>query len=417
MPVTDAQLNQFPDPYGLDAKQRYEKSFPLPSGLKNREHLARRVNSWDYSGMDIMNQVYASMTPYELEMRENYLVPVTPLDRLQKTAITTGTGAAYNALFGAVAILQISQQQNAYGMLPKRGYPKEGFRAVSAAAVASGVGIAEGAAVSTPVVPTYQEITVGLKEVETVTEFTQRMEVVSAKNDNIEYAGNAQVVFSNFMDALDTDLLVDFDTLASNNIESLDRVTASTAERVGVGATDGDEDLYGVDRSANAWWDSNSLHASGVDRNITKTLVDTLQQNQWEFWQNNVDEKVYLTGTDTWTEFSADEGARQRFGEDTFTATVNGIQTFPGQVGGYKLTTYDGHPWILDQNVVADTISRLYLLDLVHLGIVLGRPIQFIESDNPFEVGYNHRGLWYGIEELWNDLSKAHGKLRDLQTA
>lgn len=412
------ELGSFPDPFGMDELQRYEKSFPLPSGLKNREHLARRVNTWDMTGMQIYDNVYnASAQPYELEIREGFLVPVTPLDRLQKAAISTSTAAAYNALYGAIAIIQISQQQNAFGMLPKRGYPKEGFRASSAAAYTSSVGIAEGSAVGTPQVPTYQEITVGLKEVEGVTEFTQRMEVVSAKNDNIEYAGNAQIVFSNFMDALDVDLLQDFDTLAGNDIESIDRVTASTSEQAGVGATAGDEDLYGVDRSANSWWDSNALHNSAVDRNATKPLLDTLQNNQWEFWQNNVDEKVYLTGTDTWSEYSAIEGARQRFGEDTFTNTINGITTFPGQTGGYKLTTYDGHPWILDQNVQADTISRLYLLDLVHLGVVLGRPIQFIESDNPFEVGYNHRGLWYGICELWNDLSASHGKLRDLQGA
>ena len=394
----------------------------MPAGLRNRGRIARKITTWDMTGQQLIDAQIRNIEPQHiLEIRggrdSSYIVPVHPIDKIQKATLTTGDAGAYNALFGAVATIQLSQQQTMIGALPKKGYPREGFRAVSAAAIASGAGIAEGAAVGTGVEPTYVEITVGQKEVEVVTEMSTRMEVISAKNDNIEFEGNAQVVFSNFMEALDVDLLVDMDTLAGANHESLDRICGSSGENTALGYTAADEDLYGVDRSVATWFNANSDHASGVDRSLSKSLVDALMRDQKEFWQYNIDQKIYASKNDSWIEFSAIEGARQRMGEETVVANVNGLNTFRGGAGGFKLSTYDGFPWLQDENISADTIGRIMLLDLNHVGLCVGRPIEFLESDNPFEVGHLHRCLWYGIHENWCDLPAAEGKLRDLKTA
>ena len=395
----------------------------LPEGLRGHERLASRVTTWDMTGDQILQRALNAiqMGTQALEIKgvdgDNYIVPATPIDKLMKTDITSSTTGAENALFGATAIIQLSQCQTAFGALPKRGYPRQGFRAAYAAAIASGAGVAEAANVGTAVVPTYLEITVGLKEVEVVTGMTSRMEVMVTKNDNIEFEGNAQVVFSNFMEALDTDMLVDMDTLAGNNLESLDRVCGSSGENTALSYTANDEDLYSVDRSTYTWFNGNSDHNSGTDRAISKSLVDALMAAQIDRWGGDMDNKLYLGNTDTWTEWSAVEGARQRFGEDTFTVNINGIQTFKGNLGGYKLTTYDGIPFLWDVNVSSDGIGRLMLLDLNHTGIVIGRELEWIESNDPYVVGHNHRGLWYGIMEVWCDLPSADGKLRDLTTA
>jgi len=95
---------------------------------------------------------------------------------------------------------------------------------------------------------------------------------------------------------------------------------------------------------------------------------------------------MWLTNDNTWVDWSALESPKQRHGEDTFTQTINGIQTAEGGKGGYKLSTYNGIPIIIDSNVQEDTKGRIYLLDLDHVGIVQGRTISFKESDNHIMV-------------------------------
>lgn len=344
------------------------------------------------------------------------LVPQHPLDMIQKATVTSGDAGAFNAIFGAIALIQISQQQNAFAAMPKRGYERAGFRAVSAAAIASGAGVAEGGAVPTAVEPTYQEINVGLKDQSVATEMSTRLELQSTRNDTVTFAGNAQVVFSNFMEAIDVDLLKDWDTLAGNNMESIDRLTADSAAQVALGYTADDENLYGVDRSANTWFDSNLDHNSNVDRAVSISLLDALYRDQYEYWGTDIGNKFWLTGTSTHVPWSALEGSKQRFDQATVVNTIaGGVQPVVGQAGGFKLSTYLTWPIVLDQNVEVDTIARVYLIDQNHAGIVLGRPIEAIQGNHPVYVGsFVNRLVFYGIMELWGDLPKSCGQLRDL---
>jgi len=394
----------------------------IPAGLKSDRRKLGLVNTWDMGGDDIMNMMMARMDPQaHLEIKGDsnaqYIVPITPIDRIQKATVTTADAGAYNAIFGAAATIQVAQDMSAFGALPKMGYPREGFRVAYAAAIASGAGVAQAAAMGTAVEPTYMEVTISIKEVEVVTELSTRLEVISTKNDTITFEGNAGVVFSNFMEAIDTDLLQDCDTLAGDNIESLDRITSSTALITGKSYTAGDEDYGGIDRSTPyAWWDGNADHGSATDRSMTKPLVDALMRDQKPYWGRDWGNKLYLSPDDSWIEFSSIEAARQRMGETTVQPSINGIKTWRGGAGGFKLATYDTIEWLQDSNVQADTIGRLYLFDLNHLGMVIARPIDFIDSADPFVVGHVHRGAWYGILETWCDLPKGQGQLCDLKT-
>ncbi len=347
------------------------------------------------------------------------LVAVDMGEMLQKANLATSSTGAINAMYDLGVFIQYKIQANAYGMLPAETWRRQGYRAVSTAASTSAVGITEGQALGTAVVPTFVEIAPTPKEIEVVTDYTQRLIVQEAISEGITLAQNREVVEKDFFRSLDADLLSDFDTLAGDDFESLDRVTASTSEQAGVGATAGDEDLYAVDRSANSWFDSNALHNSGTDRTLTENLVSQLRQNQEPFWQDPVSGKGYLTGFDTWTRFSQIIGASQRLGLEDAVITLNGVKTSPGNRTGFKVATFEGVPFIRDDQVAVDTISRVYLFDFDYLGISWGKPPTYLESDpdtaDVFAVGHLVRGVHYGIGELYATMPVSSGKLRDLQ--
>jgi len=348
-----------------------------------------------------------------------HIVPAQhPMEYLmQKATVTSGDTGAFNAIYGAMATIQVAQQQNFFSALPKRPYNRYGFRAVSTAAKSSSVGIAEGASVPTAVEPIYVEIGVGLKEVSVVTEMSTRLELYSTRDDTITFGGNAQVVFTNFLNALDTDLLQDYDTLPGYNTETIDRVTASTAATTALGYTTGDEDLYGIDRSANSWFDSNIYYDASADRDITISLLDGMYAACYPYWGADLGNKIWVTKPNTYINWSLLEGTKQRFGQETVQFTyTQGVQPVIGQAGGFKVSHYNTWPIILDANVYSDTVGRVYLLDLNHTGMLVGRPIEAIQGNHPLYLqAYVNRLAFYGIMELFCDLPKADAQLRDLK--
>ncbi len=343
------------------------------------------------------------------------LVEDEMFEGLAKAGITSGDAGVVNAIYSLDVFIQYSVKPTAYGMLPKNPWQVQGYRAVSTPSITSGLGVAEAQAVGTEQSPTYVEIAPDPKEIELPTSSSQRLAVLAQIADAISPDQNRVVVEKDFFKALEADILQDFDTLPGDDFESIDRVCASTSEQAGVGATAGDEDIYGIDRGANSWMDANSDHNSGVDRDLTISLIESLREDQEPFWDVFPEQKVFLTGLDTWTRWSLLEGTKQRLGSDTFTVTVNEGITSPGVKGGFKLATWDGIPIIRSDNVQQDTISRIYLLDLADLGIAMGKPISMSESDNMFEVGHKIVSVWYGIGELYATKFKSQGKLRDLQ--
>jgi len=383
----------------------------------NHQDYTHRVNDqfWNADGQKL-NQIVRNLMggqPVKMEMWGDHLTAINPAEKMAKANIGTGTAAAYNALFNGVSTIQIAQQQNAFGALAKEGYPRAGYRTVSAAAIASGAGIAQAAAIGTAVVPTYQEINVGLKEVEVVTDVSTRLDIIAGKDDVVTFDDNRQTVLSNFMTALDADILVDGNTLASNNLESLDRITASSVEATDQSWDTADEDLYSVDRSGNTWFNGNS-DGSTTNRPITTALVNALERDQIDRWNNDLSNKFYLTRTDTWMNWSGLESPKYRISGEMYTNTMAGIMPVPGTAGGFRLNQYSTHPIVVDSQVKQDGAGRIYLIDGNTTKLSMAMPIQYYESGDPFQVGHVRRALWYGIMELRCTLPSANGKLRDL---
>ena len=397
------------------SRQSSQSYMPNVSGQRLSKATGR-ITTRGANFMDYYDERVLSEIGKELRIVDGQLVDVDVVEELIKTdLITTSTGVR-NILYGREVFLQYSQQMTSWGMLPKTGWPSNGwgFRASTVGALASGAGIAQGAAVGTAVVPTFLEVNVSPKEVEIVTGESARLAATHAHDDTITFEENLEVVQSNFLEALDVDINVNTDTLAGDNFESLDRIGSSSTEATNCSFTAADEDIYAVDRSATTSFDANALNNSNVDRTLTITLINQLKQAQEEYWSRTPENKVYTTGYDTWRVWSELDGSKLRYTDHRARVTINGIESSEGTEGGFELAGWNGIPIIRDANAIVDTLSRINLMDLDFLGVAVGRPMEYVESDNPFEVGHNKRGLLYMIAEVYGVRFKNQGHIRDL---
>ncbi len=331
--------------------------------------------------------------------------------------LTTADGGAFNAIFGASAVLQYAQSSNALSSLNQSVWPSSGFRAATTAAHSSGLGIAQSSDRPDTLEPTYVEVPITPKEIAATTELSDVLIVVGETDDSVTFSVNKEVVQSGFMDSWDSDILVDGNTLAGNNFESIDRCTASAATATNLSWTAADEDLYGLDRTSATYFDSNSYDASGTDRFLTRALLDTAIYASMEYWGSYTDRDKFsmITGLDIMPDFEALEEAKQHLTTGNASFGVNGVSTQPGQEVGVVVSKYKGIPLIQDKNVNTDTKSRIYGLNSDYIGMSFGRPLEFLSSDNAFVVGFNKLGLWHAIGEVRCTKPAAHFSIRDLK--
>lgn len=368
------------------------------------------------------------MTTQALTMNDliNRSYSEAEIRQLDAPVITTTTGV-FNAQFGAKTFSQLNQTANSFGALPKYVWPQSGFRAVTARAAASGGGVAEAAALPDTIKPTFAEITVPLKEIAHNFEQSTRYEAVSnAGDDTIPWEELRELMSVHHAEMLNVMLHVDGDTLAGNNIESLDRVASSAAEATAFSWTTGDEDIHGIDRSAASWADAIVLHASGTDRVITDLLIRSLDQQTLAAGANKPGQ-MWITGYDTWNDITGlyqSQVTYNPIGNAYVAPSVNGIQVAsPGVNFGVSVATLYDRPVICDKNVVKDTKSRLYLFDTSdpggrgrpRLGIAVAKPTQYVESDSMFSINkFAKEGMYFTQCELVCTFFACQGKIRDL---
>jgi hypothetical protein len=222
-----------------------------------------------------------------------------------------------------------------------------------------------------------------------------------------QYMGDEHVAHLNKM------LLADVDTLAGDNIESIDRVCSSQSEEAAL-LTAGDADIYGFDRSASAVYDAYVDHNSGTDRSFTdsllRTMIDTIDENSGER------PDVIITGFDTAGAIDEQVNTQTRYETLRITVGVNGINTAAGNDVGLRVASYDGIAIIREKDVEKDTISRIYGLNTKYIGFDTKLPTQYFESKTFFEVGkLGKEGAYYTAGELVCNRFNAMGKIRDLK--
>ena len=362
------------------------------------------------------------------------------LQKVDAPVISTTTGY-FVATHGALAFEQIINEANVMGLLRKDPYTFGGFRALTAAGKTSDGGVGENAALPDSTKPTLANVTIGIKEISTTFDLSARQQFYSQTPNNVwnQPSGNALGALREFMGRehiklMNRHVLVDNDTLASNNLESIDRVVGSFSEIDGVGQTAGDLDIYGLDRDAGATWaDAYVNHNSGTDRDLTAAQIKSLTENAQPYWDGvnfrgdsnytGVQNKIWLTGYDTKNRIEQIYETSNRYQNNgiEIRPSMNGVQTYPvGSNAGMLINTLYGLPLFVSNDVPKDTISRLYLLDLDNLSLNVGIPTQYTEAgmstgDEILLDRLGDRGHYYSMMELWCTRFKSQAKLRDLQ--
>lgn len=352
---------------------------------------------------------------------------------IQKTdapVLTTTTGV-YNPNFGAEAWSQLNLESNAFGLLPKTVWNRSGWRAITARGSSTVTGgTAENGSIGDTLKPTIAEISTKPKEVHIPFNVSTRQEYLSGINgdDNWGTMDDLRSYWAmEFAEHVNKMLLTDNDTLADNNIESLDRVCGSYSEIAGVGQTAGDLDIYSQDRDASdSWTDAYVSHASGVDRSLTDALIRDMFATIGE---NGGNTNLILTGYDTRSKTQSLYADQARYmnpmSQLKVKQTMNGVETAEGTEVGLNVATIYGVPMFVSKNVASDTISRMYFLDSTPAGTLgprlhmkVAKPVMYFEAKDKFlELGaLQQKAMYYFMGELICNHFAAQGKLRDLET-
>lgn len=347
----------------------------------------------------------------------------------------TGTPGILNVIFGAFAFNQLNSEANAFALLPKYPWQHSGWRAITAdAGSTAGGGVAETATIPDTARPTFQEITVTTKQVAHTFDVSYIQEGKVHKGDDA--IGDMEFLRGYFAQLhakrMNEMILVDADTLAGNNFESIDRVTFSAAAQAALSYTAADDDIYGINRGTYAWADSVVSHNSGTDRYLTD---DHIRDSLATIAANGGRTNIILTGEDTKWRIIGLYDTQVRYQgvlskDQMVSVGVNGVNTEEGIGVGVRVSHVYGIPMFSSHGVKKDTISRIYLLDTTEqegsgvprLGIALMYPTLYFETGmsaanpNPFVVdSFLTRGMYYTAGELVCTFFKAQGSIRDLK--
>lgn len=342
------------------------------------------------------------------------------------TVSTTTTGY-FNNVYGALVWSQLNQEANVFGALPKTSWVRSGWRVKTAFATTySSIAISETGSLPSAVYPSIQTVSTKPK-VETLTfEVSDVMEQL-AKVSEDDIWGSAHEVKTQmgaeFAKLLNQQLLHKVaEASAGNMLESIDRIVSSAAEETIVGVT-GCSDVYGIDRSANSWADSQVLHNSGTNRALTDDLIRQLIEDTREAGANST---FWLTGYDTYANILGLYTTFVRYmpmSETQVSFGINGIKSEKGMNAGIQVASLYGIPLIQSVDTPADGSSRLYLLDtsdpegygLPRMSMSVLRPVEYFES-NDFVLldKYVIKGAYRFVGETIARFLAAQGKIRDL---
>lgn len=302
----------------------------------------------------------------------------------------TTTSGIMNRIFGRGIWFQQNALAPVWSSLPKSSRLRTsplGWRAKTAFGDTGRGGQAEGT-IPTAVVGTYIEVSPSPKE------SSLQMRVSGLHQDMYEIDDAALGTLAELqgeisiehLKTLERALTTDIDTTSGVNLESIDRISASSANQAAIGWTAGDEDIFGIDRSAQTWANGQQ-DAAATARTLTTKLMDSIFRRSVARGGNPT---YWITGYDTWEAISDLFEARGRF--DMKVASIKNSHTQEDAAGmeGLDVATfqgqYQGRPIIASDQIVADSseLSRLYLhdvsnpegLDKPRLGIDIIHPTQ-----------------------------------------
>lgn len=341
--------------------------------------------------------------------------------RKENAPVITSTTGIRNILYGATLNSQVVTEANAFSILPKKPW-KSGYRAITAAGLTSGGNVTETGAIPDTLKPTFAAVDVTPHRIQRSTNISETEMLLEGKDDTVKWSDIINYTASEFKNTLNRNILADADGAATDGtiITPLDRIIGSYDEVAGTELTTDEGDVYGIDRDAAATWtDAQVSHAGSsgteTDRTLTLRLIDDVIAACEPYWDSDKN-KVILTGYDTAARIAQLERPKEVYPTDAYVEfTVEGIKV-KGKEAGIPVATYNGIPIIRSNNVVKDTISRIYILDLDHISLDTLKPISYIETTDPFvQNTFGKEGVFSWIGEIWCDRFAAQGKVRGLK--
>ena len=322
------------------------------------------------------------------------------ISKADDNVTTTTLAEGLNTVFGAKVFNQLNTKSEVFKLLKKEAWTQSGFRALTARH-ATTAGVAEGGAFPETDQPALKEITLTLKEVVTPWQMSSKAEILSEADDGLgnlaafmrREQGEAHAFFLDDMLTKSVEANSDGSTgagQAGNNMESLDRVTATLAyvtDAQSPSNSQDDCDMYGIDISSNAFFDAGHTHFTDDGSNNALAL-DDLDTMIAALLENgaNYNSLVMLTGYDTYQNLKAlMQGTNGAFKFDlagAAAANQNGVTGEAGFNFDSRVGAYDGIPIFLSQHVPKDGASRLYMLDMDNLALRIAAPTTYVDNTN-----------------------------------
>lgn len=330
--------------------------------------------------------------------------------------IISSTSGMDGPIYGEMAFTQFNNRANLWNALPKREYKRTGWRIRTARGVTIGSGgVAEGGAIPDTVKSTVVKVNATPKQAVLHFEISTVADLLEG-DDRYTFEEERKAAAEDHIVDIDKQMLVDVDTLASNNFESIDRVCSNNSEASDgtISLDTGDADIYGLDRDSVTTYDAYVDHNSGTDRDLTtamiRTAIATIDENSGKR------PNVIITGYDQYENILGLYESQARYMTDSRVSVgVNGVQTNTGQDVGITVHSVYGIPLLVDQNVPKDTGSRVYFLNTETVFVGVSLPTQYSESDKYLELGsLKKEGMYLTIGELICTQFSANGKIRDL---
>jgi len=318
----------------------------------------------------------------------------------QEAAYTTGDAALVNDLFGAALYVQTNLESNGYGLLPK--VDRSGanvtaeqplpltFRAAHSPPALQSTG--EGASLPDPRDYETEEVSAGIKQSEAVIKQSHLQQVRAEILDGVPF--NELTV----VDELYQELAIDRDGVMApvsagnggygsrTKITELDRIIASGDEEQNAqdvdnaDYTDGDLDIYDIDRSTDSWADAFvDFTSNGSVRQLTEPLMDEFLANYFDFGSASREDVAILTGRDTARVLSqlqqdSTDGVQAVVNYDPDDIGRDGIEDAETVMGLPTMTKsrhYKGIPIVPSQHAPADSLSRIYMIPTDEIAVPL----------------------------------------------
>jgi hypothetical protein len=346
--------------------------------------------------------------------------------------LETATTGVLNRIYGALLWAQMNQEANAFGMLPKTTWVRSGWRVKTAFGVTSfsDIGISETANLPNSYVPDIATVYATPKIHVRLFDVTDVVEALASVSSDDVWGAMHQVraeVGVEFAKLINQALLAKvYNPSGQKVLETLDRIVSNDSEYSG--ASEGWEDVYGIDRSSASWANAYVDMSSSL-RDLTDYLIRTLLQATRSRGANT---NVLLTGYDT---YSVIQGLYMTFVRQTNPLTtdrvqfgLNGVTTAEGSNLGIQVAKLYDIPLIQSVDTAkgngSGEISYIYALDtsdpegygFPRLGISVLRPVEYFESRDFVLLGkFVVRGVYRFVGETVARFLYGQGKIRDIR--